>query len=96
MDYGRFVWNGKKAAGTDIVFCHAVDGALFFLKQRRMDHYYCELSVDSDPGSCGLAALEALAEGGKCPPAEYIVCPLCVLYGANMEQMGAVLLGLIW
>ena len=47
----------------------------------------------SDPGSCGLAALEAWLKGEKCPPAEYIVCPLCVLYGANMEQMGAVLLG---
>lgn len=29
----------------------------------------------------------------KCPKWEYIVCPLCVLYAANMEQMGAILLG---
>lgn len=29
----------------------------------------------------------------KCPKWEYVVCPLCVLYAANMEQMGAVLLG---
>ena len=44
----------------------------------------------------GLVALRPLKhwlKGEKCPPAEYIVCPLCVLYGANMEQMGAVLLG---
>ncbi len=44
----------------------------------------------------GLVALRPLKhwlKGEKCPPAEYIACPLCVLYGANMEQMGAILLG---
>ena len=29
----------------------------------------------------------------KIPAWEYAVCPLCALYGANMEQMGAILLG---
>lgn len=29
----------------------------------------------------------------KIPAWEYVLCPVCVLYGANMEQMGAILLG---
>lgn len=29
----------------------------------------------------------------KIPVWEYAVCPVCALYGANMEQMGAILLG---
>lgn len=29
----------------------------------------------------------------KIPVWEFVVCPVCALYGANMEQMGAILLG---
>ena len=29
----------------------------------------------------------------KIPVWEFVVCPICALYGANMEQMGAILLG---
>lgn len=29
----------------------------------------------------------------SCAKWEYVICPLCILYAANMEQMGAILLG---
>lgn len=35
---------------------------------------------------------ELLSE--KCPVWEYMLCPLCVIYAGNMEQMGAILFGI--
>lgn len=44
----------------------------------------------------GLLALRPIGhwlKGESCPEWEYLICPLCALYAANMEQMGAILLG---
>lgn len=44
----------------------------------------------------GLAAMRPIKHWvcqEKCAKWEYLICPLCTLYGANMEQMGAILLG---
>lgn len=46
--------------------------------------------------SLGLVALRPLKHclcQEKCTKREYFACPLCMLYAANMEQMGAVLCG---
>lgn len=48
------------------------------------------------PLTLGLVAMLPLKHrtcGEQIPVWEYGVCPLCALYGANMEQMGAILLG---
>ena len=48
------------------------------------------------PLTLGLVAMLPLKHwlcGEQIPVWEYVVCPLCTLYGANMEQMGAILLG---
>ena len=44
-------------------------------------------------GTIALRPLKHFAKEQKCKPWEYILCPLCVLYAANMEQVGAILLG---
>lgn len=44
----------------------------------------------------GLVALRPIKHwlsGENCPGWEYVICPLCVLYAANIEQMCAILLG---
>ena len=44
----------------------------------------------------GLVAMRSLkhwSEGVGCSLWEYIICPVCALYASNMEQMGAILLG---
>ncbi len=44
----------------------------------------------------GLVAMRPLKhwfQGEKCVRWEYVVCPLCLLYAGNMEQMAAILLG---
>ena len=44
----------------------------------------------------GLVALRPLKHwftGEACRPWEYVVCTLCLIYAANMEQMAAILLG---
>lgn len=44
----------------------------------------------------GLVAMRPLkhwSEGVGCSLWEYIICPVCALYASNMEQMGAILLG---
>lgn len=48
------------------------------------------------PLTLGLVAMLPLGHfirEEKIPAWEYAVCPVCALYGANMEQMGAILLG---
>lgn len=48
------------------------------------------------PLTLGLVAMLPLRhwiQEEKIPVWEYAVCPVCALYGANMEQMGAILLG---
>lgn len=44
-------------------------------------------------GSFALRPLKHLCLGERCAPWEWAVCPLCTLYGADMEQMAAILLG---
>ena len=44
-------------------------------------------------GTVALRPLKHFAKGQKCKSWEYILCPLCALYAANMEQTGAILLG---
>ena len=44
-------------------------------------------------GLMGLRPLKHFLTSEKCSWWEYIICPICVLYGANMEQMSAILLG---
>lgn len=44
-------------------------------------------------GTVALRPLKHFAKGEKCKLWEYIFCPLCALYAANMEQAGAILLG---
>ena len=44
----------------------------------------------------GLVAMRPLKHwfrGEKCARFEYVVCPLCILYAGNMEQMAAILFG---
>lgn len=48
------------------------------------------------PLTLGLVAMLPLRHWDreeKIPVWEFVVCPICALYGANMEQMGAILLG---
>ena len=48
------------------------------------------------PLTLGLVAMLPLKHwirGESLLPLEYVICPFCALYGANMEQMGAILLG---
>ena len=48
------------------------------------------------PLTLGLVAMLPLRHWNreeKIPVWEFVVCPVCALYGANMEQMGAILLG---
>lgn len=44
-------------------------------------------------GMVALRPLNRMLKGEKCRRWECVVCPLCVLYAANMEQMCAILLG---
>lgn len=44
-------------------------------------------------GTVALRPLKHLAGEQKCKPWEYVLCPLCALYAASMEQAGAILLG---
>lgn len=44
-------------------------------------------------GSVALRPLKRLLKNEKCKLWEWILCPLCAVYAANMEQMCAILLG---
>ena len=44
-------------------------------------------------GTVALRPIKRWFTGQKCAPFEYVVCPLCVIFAANMEQMGAILFG---
>lgn len=44
-------------------------------------------------GTVALRPIKRWFIGQKCTLSEYIFCPLCVIFAANMEQMGAILFG---
>lgn len=44
-------------------------------------------------GTVALRPIKRWFIGQKYTPSEYIFCPLCVIFAANMEQMGAILFG---
>ena len=44
-------------------------------------------------GLMGMRPLKHFVQEEKCLKWEYLFCPLCILYAANMEQMGAILFG---